>query len=131
MTFYVYIDTAKKRGYASPVCYRFYSLTKGSKMASCVICNKPINGKRRGAKTCSNACRSKAYYKRQTAQRKWKASNLDMFDNEDLQRIGRISFSAAEMVVKVSTIGGRDMARALLDSMADLLTNAGVNWQNG
>lgn len=130
LTFYVYIDTTKKMGYASLVSYRFFSLTERCKMASCVICDKPIIGKRTGAKTCSNACRSKAYYKRQTAQRKWKAANLDMFDNQDLQRIGRISFAAAEMVVKVSTIGGREMARALLDSMTDLLTNAGVNWQN-
>jgi predicted nucleic acid-binding Zn ribbon protein len=100
-------------------------------MASCVICSKPIIGKRRGAKTCSNACRSKAYYKRKSADRKWKAANLDMFDNQDLRRIGRISFSAAEMIVKVSTIGGREMARELIDSITDLLSNAGVNWQNG
>lgn len=100
-------------------------------MSACVVCGNAIVGKRTGAKTCSNACRSKAYYRRQTAQRKWKASNLDLFDQQDLQRIGRISFDAAQMVVKVASISGRDVAREVLDSMCDLLSNAGVNWQNG
>lgn len=99
-------------------------------MAICVVCGKAITGKRTGAKTCSNACRSKSYYRRKMAERQWKDCNLDLFDQEDLKHIGRISFDMAEMVIRVANLNGREVARQLIDSIADLLVNSGVNWKN-
>lgn len=99
-------------------------------MAMCVNCGGSLAGKKKGTKTCSDACRSAAYYKRKQALRQWKDCNLDMFDEEDVKRIGRISFDAAAIVLKLGTLYGRPIAREMIDAMADLLTNSGVNWTN-
>lgn len=99
-------------------------------MGNCVICGASLAGKRGGARTCSDACRSKAYYNRKMADKRWKDCNLDMFDSQDLKRLGRISYDAAECVLKIANVQGREQARLVIDAMCSLLTNAGVNWQN-
>ena len=100
-------------------------------MAICVICGTGFSGKRRDAKTCSDNCRSKASYQRKTALKRWQDCNLDLFDEEDVRRLGRISYDAAEVVIKVANVAGREVAKQVIDGMCDLLTKSGVSWQNG
>lgn len=99
-------------------------------MSSCVICGNSLKGKRQGAKTCSDVCRSKAYYNRKMAEKRWKDCNLDLWDSNDVRLIGRISYDAAEIILKIANLNGRDVAKQVIDGMADLLTRSGVNWSN-
>lgn len=99
-------------------------------MSICVNCGNGFTGKRADAKTCSDACRSAVYYKRKTATKRWKDCNLDLFDSEDVRLLGRISYDAAEVIIKVANVAGREVAKQVIDGMCDLLTKSHVSWQN-
>lgn len=95
-----------------------------------MVCGKPILGKRKDAKTCSANCRSKAYYHRKQAERIYKKNVLDMFNQQDINRIRTISEMAADTCNRVAMVGGKELAESVIDGMFDLLSQCKVYFTN-
>lgn len=97
-------------------------------MSHCQVCNKRLgNGKRGNALYCSAKCRQAAYRKRSNAMRVMQASQLDLFQQQDLATIKTVSVMAADFVVRVGAIVGKELAEQALDAMWDLALHCGCD----
>lgn len=91
----------------------------------CIICNNILYDKKRGAKYCSDACRSKAHYERKKVDQRFKNNVLNMFEMQDVRAIAKYTEEGAATIVKIATVAGAELAREVLDGYWAVLVACG------
>lgn len=98
----------------------------GHEKGKCEVCRKSLEGKRMGAKYCTPSHRQWAYNNRKRIARKQLTYLVDPDATADLKFLESISKPAADMVRRVASLAGRDIASDVLGGVWDVLVKLDV-----
>lgn len=87
----------------------------------CQMCNKYFEATRSDAKYCSHTCASKASYHRKRISKNKNSRLLSGAVMQDVRTLRRYSHEAADVVERVATICGTDIANEVLDGYWSIL----------
>lgn len=90
----------------------------------CEWCGKPIRGGRAGTKYDSKNCRQAAYKNRVRIAERAKNYGFTSEQAYDVNQIRLVSVKAADTLLMLASVAGRDIASKVLDGMWDLFVNA-------
>lgn len=92
---------------------------------NCEVCGKTITAKRKTRKTCSDACRSKAYNKRKATQRLANDKTIGIQAHMDLNGIAQISPLVYERLKHMQFVYGSEIMSHAMDIAFMLLSDCG------
>lgn len=98
-------------------------------MSNCLWCSKSLPaGTRADTKYCCGAHRTAAYHARKMALKRTRALSLDMFQQQDLLTVRKVSVIAADCVERVCAVAGKELASEVLDAVWDIAAQCGCDF---
>lgn len=83
-------------------------------MRYCVVCGKPLAGKRIDAQCCDSNCRHKLATQRKKVKRDTASRILDTWQGDTLSRVRERSPEAAACIDKILAVAGKEVAEYAL-----------------
>lgn len=96
-----------------------------SEKCACEVCNRSYFRKNSKGRYCSNKCRQWAYQNRQRVLKRAAGYAMTGRELDDILMVKKVSTDAAAMILKVSSVAGRDLAREVLDGVWDIMIKMG------
>lgn len=96
-----------------------------SEKCVCEVCNRSYFRKNSKGRYCSNKCRQWAYQNRQRVLKRAAGYAMSGKELDDILMVKGVSHEAASMILKVSSVAGRDLAREVLDGVWDVMIKMG------
>lgn len=87
----------------------------------CHVCGKYFEASRSDAKYCSHTCASKASYRRKQIAKSKSSRLLSVSEMQDVATLRKYSQEAADVVERVASVCGTDIAQEVLDGYWALL----------